>query len=303
MKPPSLALFCLCACFLSACNPPAQAPAETSAAATPASEPATAAPAPIDPMPADLFQQFAWRTRQVQNALQHATPEQATALYRQHQQDIRSLLQTLNQQEEAFLAHDYHNMMEYDAESDSHRPNAELREKQRRLAALGLQYEHVGEGIILISVLPDYYLKLFGRHLPADEHDFLYLQTKHERSAAEDAGLTLSWDQLGKRLHEWENWLQQHPDSPRQAQANCQYRRHQMLYLEGIDNTPATDHQGRLLPEVKRSWQAFAQTHPNSDTTHLIESLLSEPRLTPAVLQKNLTDLHQALDACAEQEE
>lgn len=303
MKHPSLALLCLSACFLSACKPPAQAPAETSVAAPPASGSATAASAPIDPMPADLFQQFAWRTRQVQNALQHATPEQAAALYHQHQKDTQSLLHTLNEQEEAFLSRDYHNMTEYDAESDSYRPNTELREKQRQLAALGLQYEHVGEGIILISVLPDYYLKLFGRHLPADERDFLHLQAEHEQPAAEDAALAVSWNQLGERLHAWEDWLQRHPDSPRQAQANCQYRRHQMLYLEGIDNTPATDHQGRLLPEVKQSWQAFAQTYPNSGTTRLIASLLAEPRLTPAVLRKNLADLHQALDACAEQEE
>ncbi|MDO4694763.1 MAG: hypothetical protein Q4A62_09145 [Eikenella sp.] len=72
----------------------------------------------------------------------------------------------------------------------------------------------------MITVLPDY-LRLFGACLPADEHDFLHLQTKRERPAAEDAGLAVSWDQLGGRLHAWENWLQRHPDSPRQAEAAC----------------------------------------------------------------------------------
>jgi hypothetical protein len=112
----------------------------------------------------------------------------------------------------------------------------------------------------------------FAPMLPADLRawvNFLSRQSGFADSVEEDAGLILSWRELGDRLHRWENFLRAHPSLVEEMRPEI--HRMAWFFFCGLDNSPLTEFgSDRIDPEVLSAWRRFA-TDP------------SPSRYTPAV--------------------
>lgn len=288
MKTP---IFCLLPLCLLACSEPAMqntAPASTpaaSAVATANAAQSNAAAMLLNTLALTHITQTAtWQSlleqaitlrKQVQEVLPHASPEQANALYDEHVRIMNQLLTKLNDVDSATLEN-YFMQVEYDEQTKTEIVPPELLAKQKQLQAAGLQYADAGEGMAMITIVPDYYATLFGKQLSPDYHAYVAIQAEHNKQTSiKDGGLAISYDDFGKRLADWENFVATYPDSKKQVFSRCQMRTHRDIFLLGLDNTPTFefDNDKKLVPESAQAWQNFVARHPDSPTTAIIQSL------------------------------
>lgn len=147
-----------------------------------------------------LLEQAITLRKQVQEVLPHASPEQANALYDEHVRIMNQLLTKLNDVDIATLEN-YFMQVEYDEQTKKEIVPPELLAKQKQLQAAGLQYADAGEGMAMITIVPDYYATLFGKQLSPDYHAYVAIQAEHNKQTSiKDGGLAISYDDFGKRL-------------------------------------------------------------------------------------------------------
>jgi len=169
-----------------------------------------------------------------------------------------------------------------------------LSSKQRQLldalAKQQIEIAYAGEGSFAFRLNPNYWVEHIAPHLP--KADQVYLKQVAEQTQqpyADDAGLLISWLELGQRVQVWAQYVQDHPDGyfTEMAQANRDDNLNTLLV--GMDNTP-THEQGVLLPEVKAAYAQLIQQYPNSQlskTLSLFEQQLAErPDDVPAAARR-----------------
>jgi hypothetical protein len=72
-----------------------------------------------------------------------------------------------------------------------------------------------------------------------------------------DDGLRVSWQELGDRLHRWENFLRTHPFLSEEIRPEV--HRLAWFFFFGLNNTPLQDFDSkRIDPEVLSAWRRFA---------------------------------------------
>ena len=268
--------------LLAACGKKEQPPAtaNTSSAAT-----AAASQSAADPMPDNPIQQFAWHTREIKRLLARATPTQADSLYEQHLAKTTELLEKINRQEDSLLDNYYSDAYwETGSSGAVIRPTPVMQAKQEELAAAGLQFWDVGETIVIVRPVPDYYYKLFGSTVSPDYRDYLAITAEQEKNLdIVDASVAVSWQELGNRVHAWEDFIRQYPNSKLAANARIRYADYQRVYLTGADNSPVFDENG-FDPhnnEARTDWQRYRREYPQSATAALIAKM-PELAQTPA---------------------
>lgn len=95
-------------------------------------------------------------------------------------------------------------------------------------------------------------------------------------SSVSDAAIVVSWDELGRRLLQVERYLKEHVEADDFEDAKGLYMRYLSVYLIGVDNTPSYDFlTGKLLAEVKQSYQELIRANPDTMTAELLEDYLA----------------------------
>lgn len=268
--------------FLMACNEPVAHQPTASAASNTVASAHTVASVSFD-IPANartpasetregLLQQAVYLKQHIESVIPHATPEQTDALFEESAKIMDELLTKLNQQDEVGAV--YSSYFDYNEQTDTSSPKPELLAKEQPLKAVGLRYQAAGEGTAFVNMEPNYYLSLFGKRLSPDYYQYLAIRAEENKTPdVMDAGLMISYDDLGKRLVDWENYITTYPNSKWYTPAECHVRRIRTFFLLGIDNTPAFKRNGTPEAETAQAWQNFAQRYPNSPTSAIIQSL------------------------------
>lgn len=293
MKPIALSLTALL--LLAACSDKAATSAPAASAAAPA---AVAASAISDP----TLRQLAEQTEQVRQQLQ-SRPDGKTVekLYQQHKQDVDKAVETLSKQHAEILDNF---IAEWEQKGDESVPSAKLAAKQKELAAAGLEFWDIGEGMAVIRPVHDYYVKLFGQAADKDLKDFLQLQANDDQeNLTNDASLAISWQDLGQRIRAWEEWQQRYPDSVHAKAVQDLLDIYRHGYLIGYDNTPIKEFgdDAPINEETQKEWQRFRQAHPDSPTVKLMDEAeryhlqkLSEDSLSPEL--KKIVTLYRSAE-------
>lgn len=154
------------------------------------------------------------------------------------------------------------------------------------LAKQNIQVLYVGEGMYEFWLNPNYWVEHVAPHLAkADQVYFKQVAEQEQQPYAYDAGLVISWLQLGARAQVWAQYVQDYPDAHFAELAQAKRDNYLSTLLTGMDNTP-THEQGVLLPEVKAAYAQLTQQYPNSrlsKTLSLFEQQLAEqPEDVPA---------------------
>lgn len=158
------------------------------------------------------------------------------------------------------------------------------------LAKQNIQVLYVGEGMYEFWLNPKYWVEHVAPHLAkADQVYFKQVAEQEQQPYAYDAGLVISWLQLGARAQVWAQYVQDYPDAHFAELAQAKRDNYLSTLLIGMDNTP-THEQGVLLPEVKAAYAQLTQQYPNSQlskTLSLFEQQLAEqPEDVPAAARR-----------------
>jgi len=98
------------------------------------------------------------------------------------------------------------------------------------------------------------------------------LAKDNENLYAADAGLAISFKEVGGRVLNWEKFINTHPYSKLTPQAIEFYKEYQNGYLLGMDNSPTVDYQAHTIyPENLQEFEAFSAANPLSPTTAIIK--------------------------------
>ncbi|MEZ2443436.1 hypothetical protein AB6805_17050 [Chitinophaga sp. RCC_12] len=157
---------------------------------------------------------------------------------------------------------------------------AQVQQRIHLLATAGIEPWEIGEGYTDLRAVPAFYTSLFKASLPADYNAFLQLKADEDTVLySADAGLLIPFSMIGKRVLNWEKFLDAYPNSTFVETAREQYNGYCEDYLFGTDNTPSFENISNLrslIPENKEEYLSFVQQHGDTRTAGIVQLFLDK---------------------------
>lgn len=233
-----------------------------------------------------LVTQFIAVNDEIKAQAKTVNPEQANALYDKLTSENNERIGKISEKEANMLDGYYTHF----TGTYNDKPDNELKTKNRILAKAGLEIWDVGEGMAEIRTVPEYYKNFFSGRVTKDYQTYIDILAEDDKILwAADAGIGISWQDLGKRLINWENFTIHYPESNLIKEGERWYKLYRYAFFNGYDNTPTGEHDSdKLYPEVKKAFEQFVEKYPSSPSTPYVKQLL-ESRNT---LNRINTELH-----------
>lgn len=218
-----------------------------------------------------LFEEFAENKKEIMEKLKTLNKDEANKLYEQYVEDNENILYKIGEATEKFLDSIYYGSAEEQfTEKDWNDTN-------KILNKYDLELWDIGEGMVTIRELPHLYYDLFKDYVTDDYKEYLKIWAKdNEELYQADAGLMISFEELGERIITWENFLNKFPNSTLKQRVNDLLNSYREDYILGMDNTPTIDGGYDNIPitideDVKKEYDRFIKKYPNSPTVELIK--------------------------------
>ncbi|WP_315557470.1 hypothetical protein [Porphyromonas endodontalis] len=203
--------------------------------------------------------------------MEAATPEERCRIFEEFATLVEEEVGMLNQRESDYLERYYE--YRFDDEGNPIELHDSIKQKDLGYTQRGLEFDEVGEGIVLLAPAPTLFAKYLSQ-LPTYYQEYWQLLRDSE-NIAPDAGLVLTWREMGDLIARYEAYAKAYPDQKGLlGRLGDDYQSFQMFYMTGTDNTCIADRSGSLLPELRKEWQRFMKAYPNSLTTVLIKEFL-----------------------------
>lgn len=226
----------------------------------------------------DYITSLQWYHTKVEKEITENTPEQNDKTYEDFfkiREKYTECLSSLH----ADILDKYVNY--YDAEKERYNLPDNVKKLATEFKKAGLEFREVGEGMTEIWTVPGYYSSIFKNKVTPD-YDAYITQTdkESENNYAADAGLMISWEELGNRLMFWENFINKYPKSKLMKTVKEGYNMYLIDYLLGMDNTPTYQIDfdkgtGKLYDENRAEFNRIIKKYPNSNTAKKAKELIA----------------------------
>ena len=218
-----------------------------------------------------LFEKFANNKKEVMEKLKTLNKEEANKLYEQYVTDNNNILGEIDEVSTEFLDGIYSSSEGKEfTEEDWDNTN-------KTLNKYDLELWDIGEGMVTIRELPHLYYDVFKDYVTEDYKEYLKIWAKDDEELYQaDAGLMISFEELGERIITWENFLNKFPNSTLKQRVIDLLNSYREDYILGMDNTPTIDGGYDNIPitideDVKKEYDRFIKKYPNSPTVELIK--------------------------------
>lgn len=222
----------------------------------------------------DYIAALQWYQHKTEKEIAQNSPEQNAQLYEDYIK-IREKYTTCLSENLGKVLEEYVNY--YDSESNSYKFPENIKKLTAQLKQGGLEFTEVGEGYTEIWSVPDHYFSVFKNKVTPDYNTFIeQLSKESEGLYSADAGLVISWKELGERTVFWENFIKKYPKSPLISRVKEMYNNHLHDYLFGMDNTPTYEHSdGTLYDENREEFNRIIKKYPNSNVAKKAKELMT----------------------------
>ena len=218
-----------------------------------------------------LLKKFANNKIEVIEKLKTLNKDEAVEVYERYIEDNKDILYKIELESEKLLDGIYHGTVEEQfTEKDWNDTN-------KILNKYDLELWDIGEGIVIIRELPHLYYDVFKDYVTDDYKEYLKIWAKDDEELYQaDAGLMISFEELGERIITWENFLNKFPNSTLKQRVIDLLNSYREDYILGMDNTPTIDGGYDNIPitideDVKKEYDRFIKKYPNSPTVELIK--------------------------------
>ncbi|MEJ6456831.1 hypothetical protein LH399_08865 [Fusobacterium nucleatum] len=221
-----------------------------------------------------LFEEFAENKKEIMEKLKTLNKEEANRLYEQYVEDNENTLYKIAQESEKFLDSIY-----YGSEEEQF-TEKDWNDTNKVLNKYDLELWDIGEGMVTIRELPHLYYDVFKDYVTDDYKEYLKIWAKDDEELYQaDAGLCISFEELGDRIARWENFLNKFPNSKLKTKVTVLLNSYREDYILGMDNTPTRDggYDGQpytIIEENMKEFNRFMKKYPNSPTVELIKYYL-----------------------------
>ena len=223
----------------------------------------------------DLFEKFASDKKETMKKLKSLNKKEANNLYEEYQVQNNKTLYNIEEALASFLDSIYNDT------NGENFTDKDWADANKILNKYDLELWDIGEGIVTIRELPNLYYDIFKDYVTDDYKEYLKIWAKdNEKLYQADAGLLISFEEIGERIITWENFLNQYPDTKLNIKVTALLNSYREDYLLGMDNTPTRDGGYDNIPisiseEVKKEYDRFMKKYPNSPTVQLIKYYLN----------------------------
>ncbi|RFS19259.1 hypothetical protein DVR12_23785 [Chitinophaga silvatica] len=225
------------------------------------------------------------RRQAIEKQLPGINQETAAQLYHVFSQYVDTALIGMSNNEGVWLDK-YVNY--YSEKTHSINPPANVEQRIKLLATAGIEPWGIGEGYTILRLVPTFYTDLFKSSLPPDYKAYLQLVADEDTVLfSADAGIMISVNLVGKRVLNWEKYLDAYPTSIFAPEALVLYERYCYGYLFGEENTPTFDEHEKLssiLPENKTEYISFVRQYENTKTGKIVKTFLDNLTTARSVL-------------------
>ena len=183
-----------------------------------------------------LFEKFAENKKDIMQKLKTLNKDEANKLYEEYVEDNEDILYKIGQKSEKFLDSIYYGSEEEQfIEKDWNDTNDFLNKYD-------LELWDIGEGMVTIRELPHLYYDIFKDYVTDDYKEYLKIWAKDDEELYQaDAGLCISFEELGDRIARWENFLNKFPNSKLKIKVIALLNSYREDYILGMDNTATRD--------------------------------------------------------------
>ena len=222
-----------------------------------------------------LFEKFASDKKETMKKLKSLNKKEANNLYEEYQVQNNKTLYNIEEALASFLDSIYNDT------NGENFTDKDWADANKILNKYDLELWDIGEGIVTIRELPNLYYDIFKDYVTDDYKEYLKIWAKdNEKLYQADAGLLISFEEIGERIITWENFLNQYPDTKLNIKVTALLNSYREDYLLGMDNTPTRDGGYDNIPisiseEVKKEYDRFMKKYPNSPTVQLIKYYLN----------------------------
>lgn len=226
----------------------------------------------------DYIKSLQWYRAKIEKEMAGNSPEQNDKVYEDYLK-IRSKYTECLMNLHTGVLDKYVNY--YDSDKDQYNFPDNIKKIASELKKAGLEFREVGEGMTEIWTIPGYYSSLFKNKVTPDYEAYISQTDKEsESNYAADAGLIISWEQLGDRLIFWENFMNKYPESRLIKTVKQDYNDYLSDYLLGMDNTPTYEREpdkgtGKLNDENKTEFNRMIKKYPNSNTAKKAKEIIT----------------------------
>ena len=221
-----------------------------------------------------LFEKFATDKKETMEKLKSLNKEEANNLYEEYQAQNNNTLYDIEDALAGFLDSIYNDT------NGENFTDKDWADANKILNKYDLELWDIGEGMVTIRELPNLYYDMFKDYVTDDYKEYLKIWAKDDEKLYQaDAGLLVSFEEIGERIITWENFLNQYPNSKLNVKVTALLNSYREDYLLGMENTPTLDGGYDNIPitvdEVaKKEYDRFMKKYPNSPTVELIKYLL-----------------------------
>ena len=221
-----------------------------------------------------LFEKFATDKKETMEKLKSLNKEEANNLYEEYQAKNSNTLYDIDEASASFLDSIY---------GDTNGENftdKDWADANKILNKYDLELWDIGEGMVTIRELPHLYYDMFKDYVTDDYKEYLKIWAKDDEKLYQaDAGLLVSFEEIGERIITWENFLNQYPNSKLNVKVTALLNSYREDYLLGMENTPTRDggYDGQpftICEENMKEFNRFMEKYPNSPTVELIKYFL-----------------------------
>lgn len=216
------------------------------------------------------------KRQEIQQQLPGINPEKAVLLFRALAQYTDTALVAIAGNESEWVDK-YVNF--YSESKGEYVPPANVQERIKLLATAGIEPWNIGEGYTDIRLVPNFFTDIFKSSLPPDYNAYLQLKAAEDTVLySADAGLMISFNQVGKRVLSWEKFLETYPGSIFSPVAKDKFTNYFHDYLFGEDNTPSFADRDKLLLEDdnKAEYKQFVSQYGDARSGKIVKHFLDQ---------------------------
>jgi len=161
--------------------------------------------------------------------------------------------------------------------NDSVFQNKLIKEFDKELSKDGAVLSGSSDGFY-IDAEPDYLYKIFKGKISDALTQYLKLNSKELKEGFScDAGMLISFDQLYKRVINWEDFINKNPNFFLEKEAIEKYNLYLETLLSGMDNDPIFEREpAKLLPDIKRLYEKIIAKNESRNSTKKVTAFYNE---------------------------
>lgn len=239
-----------------------------------------------------LTNEFISGKKEVEKQLKTLSKTEANKLYQAYYEKSFEVIGKIDKKEHLLLENYYSYF--YNEENRGTPPDS-IRQKEALLKNAGLKFSEDGEGGVYVAPHHLFYYSIFKNYVTDDYREYIYLEAKdNEKLWNADAGIGITWKELGDKVRDWENFVKKYPHSVLFSEANNTYLNYQYYFLFGMDNTPVMEtvegstNYNEIYPEIKKDLEGFIKDHPESPTSKRVKRILDNEGKDYTSLQEDI---------------